>query len=690
VRGQIVTLSGYVRAADFRGRAGFYAVVHGPAYGVSLASEFKSDSLPHTTGWQPVQLQIPVGATATEVVIGFQINGIGQLWLDNVRVRTAQRPYHDAPLPGTEPLLTTAAPTPTDWDFERLPTVGADAPYSLTLNSDAPHHGQRSLRVTTAAAGPAAGAFILLGTLQVDSALWNKKLTIKGYVRRSAVGPAVGWYAAPLWGTLATDLQKRATGNTRQQLTETVVAPATSAGWQPFTMTVSLPGNAEVRQQLALGLHVAGAGIVDLDDISFALDGRDYAPAQLTVPAPTAAEIAWLRAHAVPLTSALPTTAVNADLQALGKLIGNARLVGVGNITYGSREVLQLQHRLLRYLVQEKGFTGLVLEADLAACLPLDDYVQTGQGDPAKLLAGLTPWNKQEVLAAVQWLRAYRQQHPNAPVHVLGLDMQHPGAALAALRATTDAKDPFVRTQLPVLEQRLTELARQEPRVNPFEANYQKPAARQAVDQLLTELREHFEAGAHLRATDLQLAARRLHYLRLLEQYSAWLTLPLAFADAHHSACLAENLRWLTQQQPGQKLVLWAHNEVVSTGGSATSSPAGTWLRATFGSAYVALGTAFYQGTFMATAGSTSATATAQSAYPGTYEQYFHAARLALALLPLQALKLTPDNAWLFQNLDFRDVEQADTRYQFNSHGLRGAFDAVLFMEKSSAAAVLP
>ena len=49
------------------------------------------------------------------------------------------------------------------------------------------------------------------------------------------------------------------------------------------------------------------------------------------------------------------------DLAAFGKAVGDARIVSLGEATHGTREFFQLKHRLLEYLVAEKGFTVLAM-----------------------------------------------------------------------------------------------------------------------------------------------------------------------------------------------------------------------------------------------------------------------------------------------------------------------------------------
>ncbi|WP_031183408.1 hypothetical protein [Streptomyces seoulensis] len=50
------------------------------------------------------------------------------------------------------------------------------------------------------------------------------------------------------------------------------------------------------------------------------------------------------------------------DLRPLGRTVGDARVVGLGGATHNSHEFLTLKHRVLRYLVEHKGFRTFALD----------------------------------------------------------------------------------------------------------------------------------------------------------------------------------------------------------------------------------------------------------------------------------------------------------------------------------------
>ena len=96
------------------------------------------------------------------------------------------------------------------------------------------------------------------------------------------------------------------------------------------------------------------------------------------------------------------------DLQPLKALLNEAKVVGLGETTHGTREFFQFKHRLLEFLVTEMGFTALVIEGSYTGFQPINDYTLHGVGDPASVLTGqgYVVWDTEELAAMVAWMRA--------------------------------------------------------------------------------------------------------------------------------------------------------------------------------------------------------------------------------------------------------------------------------------------
>jgi len=155
------------------------------------------------------------------------------------------------------------------------------------------------------------------------------------------------------------------------------------------------------------------------------------------------AVVQWIRGKAVRLQTAEAGHGFS-DMQRLKKVIGNARIVALGEATHGTREFFQLKHRMLEFLATEMGFTIFSIEANMPEAYRLNDFVLTGKGDPAQLLRGMYfwTWDTEEVLNMILWMRRFNESG-KGHVEFTGFDMQTPTVAMQIVRdfvARTDTE----------------------------------------------------------------------------------------------------------------------------------------------------------------------------------------------------------------------------------------------------------
>jgi erythromycin esterase-like protein len=154
------------------------------------------------------------------------------------------------------------------------------------------------------------------------------------------------------------------------------------------------------------------------------------------------AAIQWLREHAVPLQT-VEAGHDSTDLQPLGQMVGNARIVALGEATHGTREFFQLKHRLVEFLASQKGFTIFSIEANMPEAYRLNDFVLNGVGDPKQLLKGLYfwTWNTEEVLDMILWMRDYNKSGKGR-IEFTGFDMQTATVSIDIVRQFAMSNDP--------------------------------------------------------------------------------------------------------------------------------------------------------------------------------------------------------------------------------------------------------
>lgn len=86
----------------------------------------------------------------------------------------------------------------------------------------------------------------------------------------------------------------------------------------------------------------------------------------------------WLRANIDRLSTVDPAHADYTELEPLRDIVGDARVVGIGESTHRVHEFHQIRDLLTRFLVDELGFTAFVLESGFPEGWAVDDPQRTG------------------------------------------------------------------------------------------------------------------------------------------------------------------------------------------------------------------------------------------------------------------------------------------------------------------------
>jgi len=151
---------------------------------------------------------------------------------------------------------------------------------------------------------------------------------------------------------------------------------------------------------------------------------------------------AWLRDNVDLLRTIDPDAANYDELEPLRRIVGDARVVAVGESTHRVHEFYQFRHLVTRFLVEEMGFTGVVMESGFPEGWAVHDWVRGGDGDLDQLLrTGITYHLGEcaEMRDQLTWLRDHK-------VRFYGMDLPDSSASalpgvLAALSFLDDA-DP--------------------------------------------------------------------------------------------------------------------------------------------------------------------------------------------------------------------------------------------------------
>jgi len=413
---------------------------------------------------------------------------------------------------------------------------------------------------------------------------------------------------------------------------------------------------------------------------------------------PSGDVIAWLKANALPLASAEPGTGLQ-DLEQLRPLIGHARIVSLGEATHGTREFFQLKHRMIEYCVSQLGFTIIGFEAEHGATLAVNDYVLHGKGNAVDVVAGMGfwTWDTEEVVALVEWVRAWNAAH-DRKVKFYGFDMQSSPASGMHLLAYLERVAPHLAA---VCEQNLAPLVSAcvsgDFRSLPAIVRDQASAQLATVIDAFTTQRALWVS--HTGEMEWHLARQSALVLDQFARISVMEGESLSWAKSwrFRDECMAANVRALLDAEgPQAKALLWAHNGHVQRSPSVVLklielTNMGSRLHTMFGPEMVVIGFAFNQGSFQARDGE----GRLRDHVVGPAPEGFVDAALAATGFPILALDLTnippdgPVTKWLASKPSQRSIGAVFAGYEglhAEAANPRDKYDVLLFVERTTAA----
>lgn len=328
----------------------------------------------------------------------------------------------------------------------------------------------------------------------------------------------------------------------------------------------------------------------------------------------------WIVDHAHRLIT-LDPSAPFADLEPFRQLIGDARVVAVGENLHRVHEFYNLRHRLVRFLVTEMGFTAFVMESGFPEAVPVDDWVTGGPGSLDRLLVeGITYHMGKcaEMRDQLDWMRRHNQQSRPA-VRFYGMDLPDSSASArpainACLAYLTDVDPPYaerLHTELTPLFDYLPDdrsgLAWAAPALMTYPTL--QSADRHRMTALISELAERMQAmevtyGDRSDPIAAGTARRCAATARHMDAFLAALAQgpERTYEGANHrDAAMAENMAWILEHH--DRVVVAAANGHIArwpfTAPPFITDPLttlGEHLHAALGESYRPIGTTFSSG----------------------------------------------------------------------------------------------
>lgn len=522
--------------------------------------------------------------------------------------------------------------------------------YTIQLDKTQPKEGKYSLKMQSNF--PEDKHFAVCTDNLRGSMAAGKKVVLKGWVKTENVtdGYAGLWFRVDDKNELIflDNMKDRGLKNTNN--------------WTQMQIETTVDSTAH---RLMFGGIFNGKGTAWFDDFEIWIDGTKYRDIQPRITPPTAQELAWLKANIIPLKTHLPTESL-ANLAALDEVIGDAKVIGLGESTHGSREIFQIKHRLLKYLNATHNFRIFSIEASMPEAYKINDFVLKNEGNPKDLITGMYfwTWRTKEVLAMVKWMQEFNESN-NEQIQFTGFDMQFIEGPIAELKMLLPDAADIQLDSLKMTWDVLREQSRKNRRMLMF-----TPKQQAYFDGQMAYLKKEISQG-NLTKKDHDWAIQNV---KILEQ-AAWQ--PANKRDQY----MAENLLWIKEQNPQQKIVAWAHNEHIKK----TGKRMGEWLADSLKQDYLSVGFAFYDGSYTSQGDKGLQSYQAQTAYIGTYEYFFNAIDEPIFLLDLRnTSKDDPACAWLFDHLKFRKVGSRNIKEEFFPTKITEDFDVLIFIKSSS------
>jgi erythromycin esterase len=392
-------------------------------------------------------------------------------------------------------------------------------------------------------------------------------------------------------------------------------------------------------------------------------------------------EASWIESHAVRFTNASPTSS-ESSLSELRAVIGDARIVGLGEGTHGTTEFWGIRQKISRYLVEEMGFTAILHEAAFPNSFYIDRYVARGEGTAAEAHEKLGFWRYQEMRTLIDWMRSHNQQYASQgdTLRYFGYDCAYVNwdTSIELISAYLAGVDPSAVSEV---EARLNNHTLED----------------------LSWVEDHFEAHAE----DYKGAGGEYDfelYRKVLENLeSSWVvddrrqnSLPAYEVRDEYNL---ETVQWIIDEiLNGGKVIIWAHNGHVGNtyleDWDTMAQMLGSRLRERHGSDYYVVATEFYGGQFRALDRCPGhayqlITHTAVVPDPQSYPGLLHAEGIPLFFLDLRGVDYSrEDTSWLSGPRRMRFIgasycPEYDVEWYSRVVSLPQEFDGVIYIEQT-------
>jgi erythromycin esterase-like protein/predicted phosphoribosyltransferase len=355
--------------------------------------------------------------------------------------------------------------------------------------------------------------------------------------------------------------------------------------------------------------------------------------------------------------AARPLTGAAQDYDPLLQLIGDARLVLLGEASHGTHDFYHERAQVTERLIKEKGFTAVAVEADWPDVYRVNRYVRavSDDVDAIEALADFRRfptwmWRNTDVVEFLEWLRAYNDELPASATKAgfYGLDLYSLRASMKAVIRYLEKIDPDAARRARARYACFDHVGA-ETQAYGFLAG--SGLAKSCEDEVVSQLVDLQRQAMEYASRDSQVAeeeffeavqnarvvknAEAYYRSMFLAEVSSW-----NLRDRHMVETLELLAAHLQRGGGRAKVVVWAHNSHLGDAratemGARGELNVGQLVREKYGHDAMLIGFTTHHGTVTAASDwdGPAERKSVRPALPGSYEMLFHEARASRFLL---------------------------------------------------------
>lgn len=416
--------------------------------------------------------------------------------------------------------------------------------------------------------------------------------------------------------------------------------------------------------------------------------------------------------------AAIPFESVDANMEQIIKLVGDKRIVLIGDGSHGTHEFYELRAKITQRLIEEKGFNAVAIEGDWPDAYKVHRYLH-GASDvlsASDALGGFKRfpawmWRNTEVASFINWARKHNDgiELEERKIGFYGLDLYSLHASMDAVIEYLDKVDPKA-SQDARARYSCFEPSARNPEAYGYSAaiNLESSCEEEAKEQLMELQRKAFEYVKKDTITgkdEYFYAEQNARLVRDSEAYYRSLFIGDQSSWNARDMHMAETLIYLERHLTGQlgeasKIIVWAHNSHVGDacatemGKRRGEVNIGQLAREHFKNESFLLGFSTYEGTVTAAShwGSYTERKNVRQALSESYEALFHEVKhknflLSFDLATEAKRLLSKPRLERFIGVIYRPETERASHYYYAD--ITNQFDALIFLNKTKALAAL-